>query len=88
MPINQNELAVNGIYVTETDQLRKVTSITAGKVQYQAKSAKIPHRPWEWAATKTNPPSLDTFCGAVDRRLTSGEIEDLIKDDVLTTEDR
>jgi len=73
MSIPQNQVVVGGIYLTATNQLRKVTQIRADKgkrkrVSYLCKSANYPNRPFEIAHTKASPPLLSTFARACTRR--------------------
>ena len=74
MPIHTSEVVVGGEYITEKDQLRKVTDITKDndgrtRVHYDCKSANYPNRPWNPCHTKANPPLLDTFVNDCDRKV-------------------
>lgn len=66
MAINTADVVIGGEYITDNEQLRKVTEITQDdegrtRVHYDCKSANFPNRPWEPCHTKANPPLLDTF---------------------------
>ena len=73
MPISTEEVIVGGEYVTDSDQLRKVTEIvqdTDGqtRVHYDSKSAKYPYRNWLSGHTKENAPLLDAFAEVCERK--------------------
>jgi hypothetical protein len=87
MAIAKDDLVEGGIYITPMKQLRQITEINGDKVQYQSKSGNYPSRSW-WGHIKTSPPSIETFCADVDRRLTSQEIDAYLASGVLTAEDR
>jgi hypothetical protein len=74
MPISTKDVVVDGEYLTESNQQRKVTSISADsegrlRVTYLSKSANIPRRKYEIAHTKANPPLLSSFAKACSKRI-------------------
>ncbi len=87
MAVAKKDLVKGGIYITATEQLRKITKLEGDHVQYQSKSGKIRNREWNWGTTKSRPPSTEKFCKDVDRKLTKQETNKFIADGVLTRED-
>ncbi len=77
MHIPRSEVVEGGVYITEPDQLRKVTKIENDKVHYLAAGANTNH-PWNWGHPKSSPPSIDTFARAVERKLTDEEFKALV----------
>lgn len=67
MPIDPSELKESAIYITESDQLRKIIKIEGGKVHYLTSGNNAPHD-WAGGPTKSNPPTIETFCKAVKER--------------------
>jgi hypothetical protein len=86
--ISETDVVVDGIYITATKQLRKVIAISGGKVEYLSKGGNTKYATHPWERQTTVAPSIETFVSAVDRRVTSTEIDELIKEGVLTTADR
>ena len=79
MPISEANVTVDGVYITSTDQLRKVTRIEDGKVHYWSAGANTKN-PWNYGHSKAGPPSMDAFVHAVDRKLDDKEIATLVGD--------
>jgi deoxyribose-phosphate aldolase len=71
MPINPTTVKPGRVFITKTQQLRFVTQIAAGRVSYMTKSGKpdkVKTR-WGYAATKANPPKVETFANAVENEV-------------------
>lgn len=68
MPIDPDDVKPGHVYITKKQQLRFVTQVVDGKVNYMAKSGKPNQikRSWGWPATKAKPPEVDTFAKAVE----------------------
>jgi hypothetical protein len=64
MPIDPTELKEGAIYITETEQLRRVDKIEDGRVQYSTSGNNAPHK-WAGGPTKSNPPTIERFCNDV-----------------------
>lgn len=74
MAVSTKDVIIGGEYITDTDQLRRVTEITTDdkgrtRVNYDCKSANYPEREWEPCPTKANPPLLDTFANDCARKI-------------------
>jgi hypothetical protein len=88
MSINISEIKIDSLYITGTDQLRKVVQIKKDKngrnrVYYIAKSALIQNRKFVMPHTLKNPPLLSTFEKACSHELSENEISDLISKGIL-----
>ena len=88
MAISQTDVVVGGIYITPTKQLRKVTAISGGKVDYESKGGNTRYATHPWERQTTVAPWIETFVSAVDHRVTPEEIDEFIKEGVLTPTDR
>lgn len=64
MPIQPSDLQIGAIYITKTDQLRRIDKIENGRVHYSTSGNNAPHD-WAGGPTKSNPPLIATFCKAV-----------------------
>jgi hypothetical protein len=74
MSILENQVVVDGVYLTTTKQLRKVTAIIFSKdkrkrVTYFSKSENFPNRPWEIIHNKSKSPLISTFAKACSKRI-------------------
>jgi hypothetical protein len=92
MPINIREIEIGSLYITGTDQLRKVVHIKKDengrkRVHYIAKSALIQNRKFEMSHTLKNPPFDSTFANACSNKLNDNEISDLISKGILNKEE-
>ena len=69
MSIDISKVAVGTCYETANKQQRKVVSIvstpTGLRVRYYSRGGNV-RNAWEWAASKANPPLLDTFAADVE----------------------
>jgi len=66
MAINASDVKVGRVFITVTNQERKVTEITAdGRVKYDARSAN--GASWSPGSTLSNPPTMEKFIEACDR---------------------
>ena len=89
---NPSDVIVGAYFRTETDQLRKITGVSTDDdgnvvVEYMSKSAKIPNRKFEFAATKANPATLETFLDGCGERLSDEEINQLRDDNILLADE-
>lgn len=81
MPIQPDQIVINGFYVTEGPQLRKVTGIVqfadgSERIKYLAKSDNIPNREFHPGSTLANPPTRTTFAQACESVLSANEVID------------
>jgi len=79
MPIQIAEVTLGSFYTTETHQLRKITGIKkfddgSERIEYLAKSDKIPNREFHPGSTLKNPPTRATFANDCDKRLNDAEV--------------
>lgn len=66
MAIKTSDVQVDGVYITTTNQERKVTEITAdGRIRFNARSAN--GATWSPGHALSSPPTMDKFIEACDR---------------------
>jgi hypothetical protein len=61
MPIQLSELQTLAIYITKTDQLRRIDKIENGRVHYSTSGNNASHD-WAGGPNKSNPPTIEKFC--------------------------
>lgn len=94
MSIDENDVESGAFFINHSDppQLRKVTKVITNnkgnkKVEYKSKSAAIPGRDFNHGHVMTKPPSMDTFISDCKKRLTSDDIQELLKSGVLSKDE-
>ena len=94
MSIQLNQIHVGSYYLAgkKCDQLRKVVQITQdeqgrNRIIYVSKSANIPDRSFEPAATLANPALETTFADACCKELNNSDVENLRKKNIILNEE-
>ena len=88
MPVQSSEVQVGAFFITADKQLRKVTQIetdaqSRDRVHYLSKSANIANRQFNFGHTKENPPLMDSFISDCDRLLSTLDILQLRKSNII-----
>ncbi len=79
---------VGDMYITESQQLRKITKISRDeegrtRISYNSKSAKINNRQFEYGHTLANPPLEKTFQKDMGNLLSDSKKQELISSGIL-----
>ncbi len=94
MVINEDDVESGAFFINHSNppQLRKVTAVVTDdkgnkRVEYLSKSSVIRGRDFDPGHTRSNPPLMDTFIADCEKRLTSEEVQDLLKSGVLSEDE-
>lgn len=79
---------VGDMYITESQQLRKITKISKDvegrtRISYNSKSAKKKNRQFEYGHTLGNPPLETTFQKDMGNLLSNSEKQELVSSGIL-----
>ena len=67
-PVDPSNIVTEKCFVTKTNQVRKVTEIVNGHVNYLSRGAKS-NMSWDFGPSKSAWPSIDDFASEVDREV-------------------
>lgn len=79
MAVKNDEVRMGEYFLTAERELRRVAPDREGdlRVWFQAKNAAIPDQPFLFGHTQDGPPTLETFAGQCQRRLSWAEVDAL-----------
>lgn len=88
MMVNKRDVSAGSYFLTDSNQLRKVTFVGLNEhgvmvVHYLSKSALIKMRKFDFAHTKNCPPTIDSFICSCGRLLDGEEIERLRAENII-----